>query len=323
MSNLMKGSCLALLVFSLAGCNSSKSEQATEIVTLGSVNQCQQYSGLPVLWGKSKTSGMVEIPAGEILFGSNTGYEDERPFDQNKLKVNAFWADRTEVTVAQFKSFVDATGYITDAEKQGGAAVFIKPETDNVAMMSWWKFLKNVSWKNIDEKFPALNEPVRYVTYNDALAYATWLGRDLPTELENEYLSKGFSDQEDIGPKSHGKITANYWQGEFPYSNSNQDGFKDIAPVGCFEANPFGLHDMIGNVWEWTNSVYKGPHSDMHMGNPQMTRHHSEQIMTMTIKGGSYLCADNYCARYRAAARHPQEFDLATSHVGFRTILRK
>ena len=113
MSNLIKGSCIVLLVI-FAGCSSSKSGKSVNNVALGSVNLCKQYSGLPVLWGESKTSGMVEIPAGEILFGSNTGYTDERPFYQNKLKVNAFWADRTEVTVAQFKSFVDATGYITE-----------------------------------------------------------------------------------------------------------------------------------------------------------------------------------------------------------------
>lgn len=322
MSTLPKSSTLLMLLM-CAGCSQPQTEINTLLKPLGNVQACQQYSGLPEYWRKSPTAGMVKIPAGEIILGSLHGYEDERPFYQNKLKVNSFWADQTEVTVAQFKAFVDQTGYITDAEKQGGAAVFHAPKTANASMMSWWSFEKGVSWKNIDQKMPALNEAVRYVTYNDALAYATWLGRDLPTELENEYLAKGFSDSEDVGPISHGKIVANYWQGEFPYQNTQQDGFQGVAPVGCFEANPFGIHDIIGNVWEWTNSVYKGPHSDLHMGNPQQTREQKHHTMTMTIKGGSFLCADNYCARYRAAARHPQEFDLATSHVGFRTVLRK
>lgn len=323
MPTLFNGSVVFLLIVMSTGCSYSKPEKITVSDKLGNTTLCKKYSGLPSDWGTSDTSGMVKIPSGEIILGSQNGYEDERPFYTKKLKVDSFWADKTEVTVAQFKSFVEATGYITDAEKQNGAAVFTAPTDSNTPMMSWWTFKQGISWNKIDQKMPALNEPVRYVTYNDALAYASWLGRDLPNELENEYLAKGFSENDDVGPKSNGKIVANYWQGEFPYQNTQEDGFRNVAFVGCFQENPFGLHDMIGNVWEWTSSVYKGPHSDMHMGAPQMTRHQSEPSRTMTIKGGSYLCAANYCARYRAAARHPQELDLATSHVGFRTVLRK
>lgn len=311
-----------LIILTIVGCTKQPQSQPSTL-NLGNDIRCKSYSGLPDNWLKDNYAGMVPIPAGEIILGNNKGYIEEKPFYTEKLSVKKMWADQTEVTVAQFKSFVDATAYVTDAEKQGGSAVFTQPENDSFEMMSWWKFKQDVSWKNIDGKFPNLNEPVRYVTYNDAIAYASWLGRDLPTELEYEYLAKGYSQSEDIGPITHGEINANYWQGNFPVDNTKEDGYVGVAPVGCFKSNPFQIYDIIGNVWEWTQTPYTGPHSDLHMGDPSSVNNKQPHAANMTIKGGSFLCSANYCARYRATSRHPQELNLATSHVGFRTIIRQ
>lgn len=311
----------SLLLF--CGCHKTVAEkQAT--LKLGNVASCKSYSGLPSGWPDQKQAGMIKLPAGDILFGTLNGYSDERPFTQKSNHVPAFMIDATEVTYAQFAEFVRQTGYKTDAEKQGGAAMFVQP-AQPVAELQWWHFEKGANWKYpwglSSHKRPQPNDPVRMVTWNDAYAYANWLGHDLPTELEWEYAAKGFQQQSDIGPQHEGHITANYWQGEFPYQNNKEDGFAEVAPVGCFDANPFGLYDMIGNVWEWTQTPYTGSR-DHHMGDPAQYRHRHDHVLQYTIKGGSYLCASNYCARYRAAARHPQELDLATSHVGFRTVKR-
>ena len=316
-----------ILIFSslilLNACHQVTSDQ-TSPVQLGNTAKCANYAGLPQDWPLHKEVGMVKLPAGEMILGTTLGYPDERPFGEKPSQIKSFLIDATEVTNAQFAEFVKQTGYITDAEKQGGAAMFIQP-SQPVAELQWWRFEKGANWKNpwgvLDHKRPKPNEPVRMVTWNDAYAYANWLGHDLPTELEWEYAAKGFQSQSDLGPNHHGHITANYWQGEFPYHNSAQDGFSEVAPVGCFDTNPFGLYDMIGNVWEWTQTPYTGVR-DHHMGNPAHSRHQQGQVVQYTIKGGSYLCASNYCARFRAAARHPQELDLATSHVGFRTVKR-
>ncbi len=232
--------------------------------------------------------------------------------------------DQTEVTNAQFATFVEATHYVTDAEKQGGGAVFIQPH-HHVEMMQWWHFIQGANWKQPwgknSQQVTLPNEPVRMVTWNDAIAYANWLGHDLPTEAEWEYAAKSFQSKSDVGPNVDGEIVANTWQGDFPVINNHIDGFEGVALVGCYRKNPFGLYDMIGNVWELTNTPFTGSH-DHHMGDPAMLRKSKSEIVKYTIKGGSYLCAENYCQRYRAASRQPQEIDLATSHVGFRTVKR-
>lgn len=318
----------------LAGCNHNNetkhtnlhAETASKSLSLGSIDQCQQYSGLPDAWLKSKTAGMVELPAGTLNLGSNIAYPDEINFGEKLRNVESFWIDQTEVTVAQFESFVQATHYVTDAEKQKQTAVF-SPDSKNPEQ--WWQLKSGYTWKypNGKNSNPASpNEPVRFVTKNDAEHYALWLGRDLATEIEWEYAAKA-GEQQDTPlhqaptDQQHHPL-ANYWQGEFPFQNLKQDQFESVAPVGCFPANSFGLYDQIGNVWEWTSSVYQGAH-DQHMGDYQSLRKQQQNSQTFVIKGGSYLCADSYCARYRNSSRHPQELDLATSHVGFRTILRK
>nr|WP_174505360.1 formylglycine-generating enzyme family protein [Acinetobacter sp. Marseille-Q1620] len=302
-----------------------KTESVTEILKLGNLTECKQYSGLPKDWLTSPHAGMVSIPAGQFELGSELAYQDEQNFGQKKRNVPAFWIDQTEVTVAQFQTFVDATGYVTDAEKQKTAAVF-NPAPEKVK--TWWQLKSGYTWRTpngLHGQKPLPHEPVRYVTLNDAENYAVWLGREIPTEIEWEYAAKA-GQNEDVAlhhqPRDHQHHPqANYWQGEFPTKNLLEDGFEGIAPAGCFKANAFGLYDMIGNVWEWTTTPYQGAH-DMHLGNPSALRQSEIKAREYVIKGGSFLCADNYCARFRNSARYPQETDLAITHVGFRTILR-
>jgi len=269
---------------------------------------------------------LVWIAKGSFQLGSNQAYPDELNFGEKQRQVDGFWIDQTEVTVAQFSSFVKATNYITDAEKQKQAAVF----SPNVNTSNqWWQLKADYTWKTPNgakrqAPLPS-SEPVRYVTKNDAEHYAVWLGRDLPTEQEWEYAAKaGSKTDTPLGQApqdAHQHPQANYWQGEFPQKNTAEDHFESVAPVGCYPANAFKLYDMIGNVWEWTSSVYHGAH-DQHMGNYTELRQQDAHVTQYVLKGGSFLCASNFCARYRNSSRYPQEFDLAATHVGFRTVLR-
>jgi formylglycine-generating enzyme required for sulfatase activity len=309
------------MLLSACGTPPKNEPQAKQQLALGSQGQCQKYSGLAPDWQKQPEAGMVKIPGGTFQIGNNESYPEERAVYKSERKVADFWMDATEVTNAQFQSFVDATGYVTEAEQQGEAAVFIPPQ-QQVRELEWWALTKGANWKqpwgtNSTRKIQP-NEPVRMVTLKDAIAYADWLGRELPSEEQWEYAAKGFSKQRDVSADLD-HINANVWQGEFPYQNDNKDGYVDVAPVGCYEANGFGLYDMIGNVWEYTNSPFSGTHDD-HMGMHQLNTHQTPRFNQYTIKGGSFLCASNYCMRYRASARHAQEIDLGISHVGFRTI---
>ncbi|WP_038341974.1 SUMF1/EgtB/PvdO family nonheme iron enzyme [Acinetobacter sp. A47] len=331
----MRWSPFLILICSLSlvtGCDKTKpdadlSQQQTApvAVRLGTLSQCRQYSGLPDAWPDQQTAGMVWIPKGSFPLGSNQAYPDELNFGARERQVEGFWIDQTEVTVAQFARFVKATGYVTDAEKQKQAAVF-SPDLNHPNQ--WWQLKANYTWKtpNGPKGQAALpSEPVRYVTKNDAEHYAVWLGRDLPTELEWEYAAKAGSKTDtplhQAPQDAHQHPQANYWQGDFPLNNTVEDHFEGVAPVGCYTANAFQLYDMIGNVWEWTASVYHGAH-DQHMGNYADLRQHNSIATQYVLKGGSFLCASNFCARYRNSSRYPQEFDLAATHVGFRTVLR-
>lgn len=300
---------------------------------LGTPAQCEAYVGLPPGWGQDSKAGMVQVRNGSFRFGSERGYPDERTGTDRALSVRGFWIDQTEVTVAQFASFVGATGYITEAERQGGAVVFHVP-TDaelNQRPYAWWTFVKGADWRHPGgpgSSNAGLDHlPITFVTRDDALAYARWLGRDLPTEVEWEYAGKaGQSDRElDAAPRdADGRPTANYWQGNFPAMNLAEDGHAGLAPVGCYPANPFGLHDMIGNVWEWTRDAYSGPHqAHLNGDTAAVAAPFRRPDQPMVIKGGSYLCSPDFCVRYRASARESQEADLATAHIGFRTVLRE
>ena len=254
----------------------------------------------------------VAITGGLATIGRDDTYPEEGP--ARTLTVEGFDIDAVEVTNAQFRDFVAATGYVTDAEKQQagfgtpGGAVFIPPTVKNP---SWWQFVKGANWRNPEGPESSIHghdqDPVVQVSLKDAKAYAEWAGRRLPTEVEWEYAAKAGSETlyiwgEEKAPK--GKEKANTWQGAFPVQNTQLDGYRLRAPVGCYDKNGFGLYDMIGNVWEWTDTPYTG-------------RSEPPQYI---IKGGSFLCAPNYCRRYRAAAFQPQDADFTTNHIGFRTV---
>ncbi|WP_417223099.1 formylglycine-generating enzyme family protein [Amphritea sp.] len=293
-----------------------------------SPQDCDRYSGLPQGFGADPLAGMLAVPAGHFTPGSNDGYADERP--AGAVQIDAFMIDRTEVTNAQFAAFIDATGYITEAEREGGAVVFQAPEEGvTVQYNGWWRFQKGANWRHPEGPNSHLegrdNHPVVQVTEKDALAYAHWLGRELPNEAQWEWAALGGGDQEQLErePRSDdGKASANYWQGVFPYINTAEDGFIHRSPVGCYPANGYGLNDMIGNVWEWTTDPYLGPRQYHGNGDPAsiLSKGATDQAYKV-IKGGSFLCAKDYCVRYRTSARYPQEANLGVAHVGFRTVL--
>lgn len=263
--------------------------------------------------------GMVWVKGGRFIMG-DTLYPEEGPL--REVSVDGFWMDRTEVTNAEFAAFVEATGYVTVAERpvdetlhpglppemrKPGAVVFIMPnDVSGMGDISqWWQYVPGANWRQPGGPDTSIEGkdhfPVTAIAYEDALAYATWKGRTLPTEAQWEWAARG-ANPDAPAPRAQPK-QANTWQGLFPVINEAEDGFVGIAPVGCFEPNELGLHDMIGNLWEWTADAYEGAPG----------RH--------VIKGGSWLCAPSYCLRYRPGARQPQEVDLATTHLGFRTIL--
>ncbi|KEA63064.1 Sulfatase modifying factor 1 precursor (C-alpha-formyglycine- generating enzyme 1) [Marinobacterium lacunae] len=292
------------------------------------VLSCDAVDGVPEGFGKDPHAGMKRIPAGVFTPGTHSGYPDEQP--AGAVQVDAFWIDRTEVTNAQFAAFVSATGYVTEAERDGGAVVFRAPPQDKpLEYNGWWHYREGADWRHPEGPDSDLegrkNHPVVNVTLADAKAYADWLGRTLPTESQWEWAALGGGDPEllEREPKdAAGQVTANYWQGVFPFMNTEDDGFVSRAPVGCFPANGYGLYDMIGNVWEWTVDPYRGPRQEHGLGQPEALIAGPEQDLDpRVIKGGSFLCATDFCVRYRAAARHPQDADLGVTHLGFRTVL--
>lgn len=325
--------CVGVAVWSRAAPDPNRGHA---VARLGSEARCAANTGLPPNWGSDTHAGMVRVPDGEFVFGSTRGYPDERPADAKKQKVRGFWIDQTEVTNAQFERFVRATDYVTDAEREGAAVVFHQPSADELQQRpyAWWSYVRGASWKQragpdaATPIAPPPNQPVTMVTEADALAYAHWLGRDLPTEEEWEYAGKAGRDGAEldtapVDPSGH--PTANYWQGPFPLADAAQDGHAGLAPVGCYVANPFGLYDMIGNAWEWTKDPYSGPRQPHANGDTAFVADAAssrKRDRPMVIKGGSFLCSPSYCVRYRAAAREQQEANLGASHIGFRTVLR-
>lgn len=288
---------------------------------------CTAYDGLPPDWRSDKFSGMKLLSGGRFALGSIEGYPEERPVRQAEIR--AFWLDETEVTNAQFAAFIEATGYVTDAEREGRGVVFRAPLPGaNGTDQGWWHHVAGANWRHPDGPSSSLeglsNHPVVQVTRDDASAYARWLGRRLPTEAEWEYAAKanGASEQIERGPRdAEGRPLGNFWQGNFPFLNVREDGYADRAPVGCYEANGYGLFDMIGNVWEWTSDPWTGSHQGHGTGAPHRVNAAAVTAVDGLIKGGSFLCSADFCVRYRASARHPQDTTLGAVHVGFRTAL--
>lgn len=276
----------------------------------------------------SHADGAVRVPASRFVMGSAAHYAEEGP--PVATQVAAFDIDAHEVTNRQFAAFVAATGHVTEAERPGGGAFVFAPPAAGAGMpdpASWWRFVPGASWRHPHGPGSGIagrdNEPVVDVTYADAHAYAEWAGRALPTEEQFEAAARIGVRDPDAAPDLH---AANYWQGRFPQANTRADGWLGPAPAGCFARSPIGSYDLIGNVWEWTRSWYLPTHGvlvtgDGTPGNPSFDPR-QPGARARVIKGGSFLCAANYCARYRPAARHAQEQTLAASHLGFRTVSR-
>ena len=293
---------------------------------------CESYRGPPS--GKGETAGMVFIAGGTFKMGSESHQPEERFI--HEVHVDGFWIARHEVTNAQFREFVDATGYKTLAERGldpkarpgmpkellvPGSVLFIEPaDRKSGQSASGWQYVQGANWRQPAGPGSSIagkdNHPVVHIAYEDALAYASWRGHTLPTEAQWEFAARGGRDGEDDSSSAfddQGKPVANTWQGTFPAHNTKEDGYSGTAPVGCFKPNGYGLYDMIGNVWEWTGDAYRPAH----------LREAAARSGSRVIKGGSHLCAPNYCSRYRPAARQPQENDLSAAHLGFRTVLNK
>ncbi|HXC59224.1 MAG TPA: formylglycine-generating enzyme family protein [Steroidobacteraceae bacterium] len=284
--------------------------------------------------GDATHPGMAFVPGGDFRFGSDAAFPEEGP--SAAAHVAGFWMDQTEVTNAQFAEFVAATGYRTLAERgvkrsnradapvEAGSAVF-KPRGEGEAMRSfvnWWQFVAGADWRHPEGPGSSIagreQHPVVHVAYEDALAYAKWKGRTLPTEVQFEYAAQGSGRK-----NAAGQWASNTWQGTFPSLNTAADGYAGTAPVACFEPNARGIFDLVGNVWEWTSSVYFERHdaSDVgkHPGGFDPTQPDERDVAV--VKGGSYLCSPDYCMRYRPEARIGQSRGLGAAHIGFRTVL--
>lgn len=305
-------------------------------------------------------SGMAHLPGGEFMMGSDRFYPEERPV--RPVRVDPFYIDVAPVTNAQFVSFVAATGHVTLAETapspddypsmppemaQAGSLLFEKPAhlPEMNDFTQWWQFCFGADWRHPFGPRSSIegldDHPVVHVAYVDAEAYAAWAGKSLPTEAEWEYAARGgleekeFAWGDELAPD--GAMLANYWQGVFPVANTLLDGWERTSPVCTFPPNGYGLYDMIGNVWEWTSDWYALPIEGKEKSsccipaNPRGGREEESYDPCMpdirtgrkVLKGGSHLCAPNYCQRYRPAARYPEPTDTSTSHVGFRCIIRE
>lgn len=273
--------------------------------------------------------GMVWVPGSTFTMGAEIAYAEEGP--RHVVDVAGFWMDQTEVTNAQFAEFVAATGYLTLAERgitdpfdpaaapRRGSAVF-RPEA--VPNSNWWQFVDGSDWRHPQGPHSSIagleQHPVVHVAYEDAEAYARWKNRSLPSEAQFEYAAQSSSRK-----NAEAVHVSNTWQGFFPFQHDSLDGYTGTSPVGCYTANALGLHDLIGNVWEWTSSAYYPSHAFAGQASAPdgYDPNQPEETAVAVIKGGSYLCAPNYCMRYRPEARQGQSKGLGTSHIGFRTVV--
>ena len=305
----------------------------------------------------AQTDTMIWIPGGAFRMGSNRHYVEEAPAHQ--VIVDGFWMDAAPVTNRQFAAFVEATGHVTMAERKpdprdypgalphmlrAGSLVF-NPTPRPVSLedwSQWWSFKFGADWRHPlgpSSSIRGLDDhPVVHVAYPDALAYARWAGKSLPTEAQWEYAARGglegaeFAWGDELTPG--GRHMANIWQGAFPFENTAEDGYERTSPVASYPPNGYGLFDMIGNVWEWTCDWYEPKHPDEALKacctprNPRGGREERSydprqpgiRIPRKVLKGGSHLCAPSYCRRYRPAARHPEPIDTSAGHVGFRCV---
>jgi len=276
---------------------------------------------------------MVHLPGGEFLMGTDDqlGYPADGEGPIRPVSVKAFWIDPFVVSNARFSTFVEATGYVTEAERFGWSFVFVGllpknfPPTRGVAAAPWWRQVSGADWRHPEGPHSGLrdrlNYPVIHVSWHDALAYCQWAGLRLPTEAEWEYAARGglvqkrypWGDEREPG----GKHRMNVWQGEFPIQNTKADGFMGTAPVDAFPPNDYGLYNMTGNVWEWCSDWFDPIyHVKGSRRNPKGPPFGAQKVM----RGGSYLCHESYCFRYRVAARSSNTPDSSTGNLGFRCV---
>ncbi|NTG36937.1 formylglycine-generating enzyme family protein [Agrobacterium rhizogenes] len=306
-----------------------------------------------------RPEGMAWIPGGTFIMGSNSHYPEEAP--AHPVKVDGFWIEETPVTNRKFMAFVKATGYVTLAEKtpdpeqypgalpemlRAGSLVFTQPKSVSGPNISqWWIFKFGANWRRrlggLSDLRGKLDHPVVHVAWCDAKAYADWAGLELPTEAEWELAARGGLEDAEYAWGSEfqpdGVVMANTWTGTFPTHSLKAKGHERTSLVRSFPPNGYGLYDMIGNVWEWTTDYWSTRHPEpaKHScciptnprGGDREASYDPRQpeilIHRRVLKGGSHLCAPNYCRRYRPAARHAEPEDTSTSHVGFRCVKRK
>jgi formylglycine-generating enzyme len=307
---------------------------------------------------QTQLGGMVWIERGSFMMGSNLHYPEEAP--THRVTVDGFWIDSVPVTNATFARFVEDMHYVTQPEQPANpwdypgaraemllpASVVFVPPTQRVDLRNpynWWQYVRGADWRHPfgpDSSIEGLDDhPVVHVAHADAEAFCKWAGKELPTEAEWEFAARGGLDCAEYAWgaefEPQGRCLANTWQGEFPIQNLVKDGFERTSPVGSFPANGYGLFDMIGNVWEWTCDWYQEHKDSVRPCCPEVNprggvaenshdpRLNEIPIPRKVMKGGSHLCAPNYCRRYRPAARMAQPIDTSTCHLGFRCIRKK
>jgi len=318
----------------LGACSEAEKEAAAETESAGAAKRtCAPVGDEP-----------IKLAGGTFVMGEEDVYQEEGP--ARKTTVDGFWIDRHEVTNRQFREFVDATGYVTVAEKPvdpaefgvpreqipadlllPGSAVFTPPDRPSRNYADWWKYVPGTSWKKPygpDGADAVPEAPVVHLAWDDMVAYAKWRGGRIPTEAEWEYAASAGKRSENVQPEE-----ANTWQGMFPMENRESDGFRGVSPVGCFQPNTNGLYDMVGNVWEVTADFFRPGHDPEDTKNPAGPDKSlaydpmNPTLPSRTVKGGSYLCAPNYCQRYRPASRQGRDPGMGTSNVGFRLVYDK
>jgi formylglycine-generating enzyme len=316
----------------------------------------------PTKTGTDTLAQMVWIPAGQFFMGTNDSHSRQDESPRHPVAVDGFWMDAHEVTNAQFAQFVKATGYVTTAERKpdwqelkqqlppdtpkppdsvlvAGSLVFVPPAhavpLQNVSQL--WRWTSGADWQHPEGPGSSLkgkaNWPVVHVSWDDAIAYARWAGKRLPTEAEWEWAARGGLQKATYPwgnePIEAGQPKANTWQGEFPHLNTKRDGFTGAAPVQSFPANGYGLYDMAGNVWEWCADLY---HADYYRISSQAASVRNPKgpdqsfdpdepwVAKRVQRGGSFLCHDSYCSSYRVSARMKSSPDTGLSHTGFRCV---
>ena len=268
--------------------------------------------------------GMVLIPAGIFRMGSEDGLPHERPV--HSVRLDAFYMDAHEVTNADFQKFVDATGYVTEAERWGWSIAFLPEQPGGMRApgAEWWVKVDGANWRHPSGPDTSVegkeDHPVVQVSWTDAQAYCEWTGKRLPTEAEWEYAARGgtegapFAWGAEFAPDD--QAMANTWQGKFPAAAPVTDGFAETAPVGQYPANGYGLYDMAGNVWEWVADWYDPRY---YANSPDANPPGPARGVNKVMRGGSWMCADNYCRGYRVAHRNSATPDSGLTNTGFRS----